>query len=846
MFNSGFAASWVQARVATAEPAPAGGETYARALIAQGDTAVPGQPGPAPPDPGRRASSCAASTHRTPALYDPRTPTAWARHIDVPVYLAGAFQDEQTGPQWPALVPALSADPHVWVTMVNGTHMDSLGPAVLSRWLEFLDIFVARQVPHISPPARRLSGSLYQLLADAPAEPLPPLRFTDAAERRRRHGRTSSRTPAGPGPLRQRRGQPGPGPSSRSGRPASPPGRRRRAVHHPLDLGAGGHDERRPRPRHRQSTVSFRPDPAARPATDLPATADVWAALPPYDWTPVTGSDGLGFVSPRRCTKDLVVVGPASLDLELRVDGPRHRPPGDRLRGHARRQGDVRAVGLPPGQRPGPRRRPPRPPPSRCPPTSARTARALPARPVHRGAGPDRPDRVRLPGRRPASGVTVTRPGGDTTGVGLRHLPTRGQGHRHGRPRGSRPSALVLSVVPGHPRAGRPAGLRRPARASPAAPTSRPATAAERRAARTGRRPRWYPAAGGQHAGGQVTATAHHRRGPAPLRGPDDLGRPHRPGLPRRRSGHRGRRARLALAHLARRGACTRSRSSTRATRQRWRTTAAACGRGEPAPGRYEDLLPADYRGGAERLRSLDAVRHRRLRPLPQLRPDLGADAGRRTRPPAAPTSAPTTAGWSAPDRRRRRAPLRGGPPRPRRPDLGGRAELPPAGADGVRLAMVAPAPVGGQAALATRCSTPSGPPAASTAIAPVFHVAGLREPPPPGLARRRPRARRPALDSVFLWVAPAVALANMILFGTLRAVPRAAHRRGRADGRLGARLPPQHRRRLRLLRGPPRRPRAPARASGPPSTSAARSGWPPSPTRPRPTWSRKVGRGPS
>jgi putative CocE/NonD family hydrolase len=58
-----------------------------------------------------------------------------------------------------------------------------------------------------------------------------------------------------------------------------------------------------------------------RPATDLAPSANVWAALPPYDWTPVTGAGGVGFVTaPLRRTT--VVIGPASLDLWLESSAP--------------------------------------------------------------------------------------------------------------------------------------------------------------------------------------------------------------------------------------------------------------------------------------------------------------------------------------------------------------------------------------------------------------------------------------------------------------------------------------------------------------------------------------------
>ncbi|MGH9089896.1 MAG: CocE/NonD family hydrolase [Acidimicrobiales bacterium] len=443
MFNSGFAGSWVKARVAAAEPAPAGGETYARALIARGtrqclanqDLRLQTQ---------NVEQVLQASTHRTLALYNPRTPTAWARHIDVPVYLAGAFQDEQTGPQWPAVVPALRHDPHVWVTMVNGTHVDSLGPAVLSRWLEFLDIFVARQVPHISPLIEAASGSLYSLLVHAPAEPLPPLRFTgapDAAAARQDFERQTPRVRVlfdngggslGPGALQ---------PEWQAGFTAWPPPQ---AVTTTFDLGPGGRMGAAA-PRH-AATVAFRPDPASRPATDLPATADVWAAQPPYHWTPVTGSDGLGFESPV-LTKDLVAVGPASLRLELRSsaldtdlqatvtevmpDGQEMYVQSGFLRASDRALTPVASTAAQP-----------------VPTYLARTARPLPRGRFTEVRVPIDPlgfafragDRIR---------VTLTAPGGTRPAWAFNTYTTHGKITDTVALGGARPSALVLSVVPG-------------------------------------------------------------------------------------------------------------------------------------------------------------------------------------------------------------------------------------------------------------------------------------------------------------------------------------------------------------------------------------------------------------
>jgi predicted TIM-barrel fold metal-dependent hydrolase len=86
--------------------------------------------------------------------------------------------------------------------------------------------------------------------------------------------------------------------------------------------------------------------------------------------------------------------------------------------------------------------------------------------------------------------------------------------------------------------------------------------------------------------------------------------------------------------------------------------------------------------------------------------------------------------------------------------------------ADGVGVAMVAPAPVDGKALShpdldrlwAAFCEH---------GVSPVFHVGGFRGPLDPAWYEGDPERVDRVMDSVFLWVAPAVALANMIIHGT-------------------------------------------------------------------------------
>ncbi len=191
--------------------------------------------------------------------------------------------------------------------------------------------------------------------------------------------------------------------------------------------------------------------------------------------------------------------------------------------------------------------------------------------------------------------------------------------------------------------------------------------------------------------------------------------------------------------------------------------------RGEKAPGRYEELLPASYGGGPARLDSLD---------------EFGLDAtvlfpnfglvweDMLSRDPTA-----RRANMSAYNRWMvdQTAPGSGrlfGVAHVTLDDLGWlEAELGRLGNCGVRLAMVAPAPVEGRSlshpdfdrAWASFCHH---------GIAPVFHVSSFESPINAAWHAGDPGEGDRLLDSVFLWMAPAIAVANMILHGTFEKFP--------------------------------------------------------------------------
>ena len=313
--NSGFAASWIAERQRDAQPAPAGGQPYAKVLVSQGD------------------AHCKANQrlrlqtrdltrlelqhpYRDPFLYDQRSPGAWVGRITVPTFLVGQFQDEQTGGHFPESLGALKGNPRVWLSLQNGVHADSLGPTTITRWAEFLKLYVADEIPVIPPTVLSLSSALYSYLADAGAAPVQQSRFagtTDVAAARaafERDPRVRLLMDNGAGPQ-------GPGSIGATweidakGWPV--PGLR------PTTWWLGAKGALTPSRAAPASTAAYVADPAARPRQTLPGNgdADAWKAQPPYDWKPVAAGKGLGFTT-APLAQDLVIAGPSSLDLRLR------------------------------------------------------------------------------------------------------------------------------------------------------------------------------------------------------------------------------------------------------------------------------------------------------------------------------------------------------------------------------------------------------------------------------------------------------------------------------------------------------------------------------------------------
>ena len=334
IFNNGFAYSWISERAEDAKPAPEGGQTWAKIMTTTGDPDV------AEPLRGEQIAHCVknqemrlqtrnynglieTNPYRTPKLFQKRSPGAWVKKIDVPIFWVGAFQDEQTGGHWPEAVKNLpKKNKDVWVTMQNGVHVDSLGPSTITRWAEFMNLFTGNgRIPKISPLVVNASSLLYKEIASAGALPIEQSRYASmnntppnvatAKADFRKDPRirilmdNGAAVPGDPGAIGAKWEADFNSWPINSTKPTK------------YFLGKGGTLGRKKA--KKGGSVSYKSDPSARPAKTLGENAqgDSWLAQPPYNWQPVAAGKGLGYIT-QPLSKDVFAAGPASLDLYLK------------------------------------------------------------------------------------------------------------------------------------------------------------------------------------------------------------------------------------------------------------------------------------------------------------------------------------------------------------------------------------------------------------------------------------------------------------------------------------------------------------------------------------------------
>jgi predicted acyl esterase len=147
ILNTGFALEWAKERVHDAEPAgPTSGQAWSYKQVQEGDkTCKENQV--LHPEAVNLLQKVKDNSHYKPAVADPLSPITFVKKIDVPTFMACQWTDEQTGGHCPDLAEHMTGTRQKWFTFTNGAHIDSLDPATFNRWVDFLELYVAKQSP---------------------------------------------------------------------------------------------------------------------------------------------------------------------------------------------------------------------------------------------------------------------------------------------------------------------------------------------------------------------------------------------------------------------------------------------------------------------------------------------------------------------------------------------------------------------------------------------------------------------------------------------------------------------------------------------------------------------------
>jgi predicted acyl esterase len=175
ILNTGFAFNWAKERAEEAKAAgPDDGQEWAWKRIQEGDQTCKDNQVLHPEAAKLIAKVRANDTYR-PKVADPLSPITFVDKINVPVFLACQWQDEQTGGHCPTLASRFTSAPRKWFTFTNGTHVDSLDPETFNRWYDFLKLYVAREAP-MSNSAHIRAGApaIYEAAMGIPGVTLPP------------------------------------------------------------------------------------------------------------------------------------------------------------------------------------------------------------------------------------------------------------------------------------------------------------------------------------------------------------------------------------------------------------------------------------------------------------------------------------------------------------------------------------------------------------------------------------------------------------------------------------------------------------------------------------------------
>lgn len=179
IFNNGFAFQWAQRVVNGAQPFGQGWEqAQVDAEYAASGSSVCEENQQMHLQAVDAVGRALETPYYVPEIVDPLNPSRFVDKINVPVFLSGAWQDEQTGGHFATLLDKFTGAPVTRFITFNGLHADGYTPEVLAEWKAFMDIYVAERVPN-RPATIDLATPLFARQFGAPLT-FPDVPFSDA------------------------------------------------------------------------------------------------------------------------------------------------------------------------------------------------------------------------------------------------------------------------------------------------------------------------------------------------------------------------------------------------------------------------------------------------------------------------------------------------------------------------------------------------------------------------------------------------------------------------------------------------------------------------------------------
>ncbi len=261
----------------------------------------------------------------SPAL-DALAPRTFVHKIDVPTYIGGAFQDEQTGGEWSSMLQDFAPGTPLKVYMTNGTHVESLAGQDFTHLLEFVDLYVGKRIPSVSPVLLAAGPTVLQSIFGGSPIPIQQSQYASEPS----YAQALSDYQASPEVRLVWENGAGAAPGEPVGTAQSQftswpvPG----TVATPLylqpdgQLGVAANAIPDDQPR---AWSSYTYDPTSKQVSDFDgSTSDIWTAetqsgtgTHPVHWEPLAEGDSLSFVT-APYTTETAYAGQGSVDLWLR------------------------------------------------------------------------------------------------------------------------------------------------------------------------------------------------------------------------------------------------------------------------------------------------------------------------------------------------------------------------------------------------------------------------------------------------------------------------------------------------------------------------------------------------